>query len=311
MSRWGVVTLQVAGGIVLDKSRLPLCGSWLVLCAYTLMWVPQALALTDGKRIRLASTGHTEHAAAVVLEAKGKSCSAVRIAPEMFLMAGHCLKSLSLSPGHSVRLLATNGSRFGHLRVRASFLHPLYATPASDPRRESIERYLNTTVDLGLVDLEVKRVEDPARPFIEAALDIATPDYNEAELGTRVVVVGGGCEAVNSNSARCEGQGSSRQGYLKAATRQLVRPRLGDLELPMGQYYYATNSTVRKSLGPGDSGGPLLLPDGRLLGVHALITAVKTDEETSLPNYHVKLSHPAVATWLKGHLPKPLLLSRR
>lgn len=295
----------------MEKSRLQLFGNWLGLWSLTLMWAPGVLALTDGHRIRLASKGRSSHAAAVVLEAKGRSCSAVRVAPEMYLLAGHCLKSLDLRPSHEVRLLATNGKRFNHLRVAASFLHPLYAEPVRRQEREAIEHYLNSSVDLGLVQVEPEAAENPVRPFLEAALNTAKPEFREVHVGTPVIVVGGGCERINPLSARCEGSISAGLGYLKAAQRKLVLPKVGNLPLPTGQYYYATNSTVERSLGPGDSGGPLLLANGHVIGVHSLITAVQAENQKSLPNYHVKLSHPAVASWLKLHLNKPVLLSLR
>ncbi|MEZ4750964.1 MAG: trypsin-like serine protease [Bdellovibrionota bacterium] len=274
------------------------------------MWAPRAQALTDGHRIRLASSA-APYAAAVVLEANHRSCSAVRVASHTYLLAGHCLNGLKLRRSQKVRLLATNGKRFEHLRVTDSLLHPLYASPVRHPEREAIENYLNTTVDLGLVELEPLGKKDPAQPFLEAALGTALPEYKEADLGTSVIVVGGGCESVNPLSAQCEGKLSGNQGYLKAARRKLVRPKLKNMDLPTGQFYYATNSSAGRSLGPGDSGGPLLLPNGRVLGIHSLITAVQTEGEHTLPNYHVKLSHPAVASWLRLHLEKPVLLTAR
>jgi S1-C subfamily serine protease len=172
-----------------------------------------------------------------------RECTGVLIARDLVLTAGHCLEDVSGPERVGVFFFRGSSPVPTVVAVKALTRHPSYKPGWENQEGEAEARQREIAADLALLRLAVPAPAD-RKPIALAA------DPAKAE-GARSRMVAAGLSG---------GGPKARSGTLKTASLDTIR-----FTAEMPKIAFASASPARACV--GDSGGPVLTPDGRVWGV--------------------------------------------
>ena len=190
----------------------------MVLATAAFFWIRPAGAIVGGAE----DHGPLSRATVMVLSSKGGVCSAVIVARDAVLTAGHCVSG---APEHRVHFRASDGQPV-LIEPSAKAVHPGYDAKAVEARRRSI-------------DLAIVRLPEP----LPARFDVATLSAAPARAGAMLHV---------------GGYGVAREGdHRSTGTFRIARIPAVEPHGPSRILVWAAAPQGEAGLCVGDSGGPI------------------------------------------------------
>ncbi len=241
------------------------------------------------------------------------SCTGVKVGPRAFLTAAHCLQdghnpvSAKYAPGEILLVQTHYSYEAAGPRVVTAYPHPSYALRLGQRATLGLG---HNSVAFEAYDVGVVLVADdtPDIPVAELALD-------GVHSGETVVIGGFGCTqstlntAIGGDTFKVQTTDVLHGGLVRDAAGSLFGERFRNARRAEEFNFLTPGRGLRESaasLCPGDSGGPVYRPDGRVVGVNSQYIfnadAVRRHDGVSTANTHTRIDR--VADWLRETLGK-------
>lgn len=224
----------------------------------------------------------------------GVNCTAAKIGPYQFLMAGHCLspfgKELSYLPGDLLEVFTgIDQARMTSYRVtvREAFVHPSWLARMDKTHDRSRAVGQRGVIDLAVLEIVEKTPNIP----IEAV------NLSPVSVSTEVIMGGYGCE---TNFSRMSHR-------YKVANKLITKIKSTFFSVEAKD----SNGQTASSGCEGDSGGPVHYREGRrkpvIVGVNSFVTGflslnedntIQSTEDTVSTNF-TRLDLPEAQSWLQ------------
>ncbi|HYX36880.1 MAG TPA: trypsin-like serine protease, partial [Oligoflexus sp.] len=219
------------------------------------------------------------------------SCTASRLTQSTFITAAHCVNKSK--EGEQVAVFASNSRRFTAFLKKIQ-IHPSWVAPAGDG--------IGTGSDVAIFELAYSvREEKVVWDGLVSTVPLAYGTFPKKDLP--VVIAGFGCEQKTGfgGTAVCEKFPDFQ--YMKSAQNKVYKEPLSLLN-NLQREFELDASTKKAGINgftsSGDSGGPALTIDGRLLGVTRSsdpLWYTKDDAWFGTTSY-TWLEYPDVKQWL-------------
>ncbi|HYX33964.1 MAG TPA: trypsin-like serine protease [Oligoflexus sp.] len=223
------------------------------------------------------------------------ACTGSRLTQNTFITAAHCLNKARV--GEEVNIFASNSRKFTAF-IKKVQIHPTWVAPTDSG--------VGHGSDVALFELSFAvREEKTVWDGLVNAVPFAFGTFPDKDLP--VIIAGFGCEQKTGFGRTAECEKSPGYQYIKSAQNKIYKAPLSTLN-NLEREFRLDASTNKEGItgftSSGDSGGPVLTLDGRLIGItrSSHIAYYTGDDAYFGTTAYTWLEYPDVKQWLTSAL---------